>query len=165
MLIGNDYYFDLLEPQKLDLGGKLFLFNSELGWILGGQTENTYARKTTVSSLLASTVGTVSVGTETTTPMFSNTDLSLACKPDLELFWNLESIGIMDSPKMCDDDQALENFQKMIRHMRTTGTLSLGRGRIQIHYYLITISLLPADLSLYLADYRRILSCFNHMQQ
>ena len=116
MLIGNDYYFDLLEPQKLDLGGKLFLFNSKLGWILGGQTENTYARKTTVPSLLASTVGTVSVGPETTTPMFSNTDPSLACKPDLEQFWNLESIGIMDSPKMCDDDQALENFQKMIRH-------------------------------------------------
>ena len=48
--------------------------------------------------------------------MFSNTDPSLACKPDLEQFWNLESIGIMDLPKMCDDDQALENFKKMIRH-------------------------------------------------
>ena len=51
MLIGNDYYFDLLEPQKLDLGGKLFLFNSKLGWILGGQTENANARETTVPSL------------------------------------------------------------------------------------------------------------------
>ena len=41
MLIGNDCYFDLLEPQKLDVGDGLFLFNSKLGWILGGQTENT----------------------------------------------------------------------------------------------------------------------------
>ena len=37
---GNDYYFDLLEPQKLDMGGGLFLFNSKLGWILGDQTVN-----------------------------------------------------------------------------------------------------------------------------
>ena len=47
--------------------------------------------------------------------------------------------------------------------MRTTDTLSLGRGRIQIRYYLKTISLRPADLSLCLADYRRILNCFNHI--
>ena len=30
MLIRNDYYFDLLEPRKLDLGGGVFLFNSKL---------------------------------------------------------------------------------------------------------------------------------------
>jgi len=39
MLIGNDYYFDLLEPRKMDLGGGLFLFHSMLGWILGGRVE------------------------------------------------------------------------------------------------------------------------------
>jgi len=27
MLIGNDYYFDLLESRKMDLGGGLFLFH------------------------------------------------------------------------------------------------------------------------------------------
>ena len=37
MLIGNDYYFDLLQPRKLDLGGYLSLFHSKLGWILGGR--------------------------------------------------------------------------------------------------------------------------------
>jgi len=31
MLIGNDWYFDLLEPQKLDMGDGLFLFNLKLG--------------------------------------------------------------------------------------------------------------------------------------
>ena len=47
MLIGNDCYFDLLEPQKLDVGDGLFLFNSKLGWILGGQTEDTGIGETT----------------------------------------------------------------------------------------------------------------------
>ena len=116
MLIGNDYYFYLLEPQKSDLGGKLFLFNSKLGWILGGQTENANARETTVPSLLATTVGTVPVDTETTTHTFSNIDPSLACKPNLEQFWNLESIGITDSSKTSDDDKALEIFEKTVKY-------------------------------------------------
>jgi len=36
MLIGNNYYFDLLLPQKVDLRPGLWLFPSKLGWILGG---------------------------------------------------------------------------------------------------------------------------------
>ena len=40
MLIGNDYYFDLLEPRKMDLGDGLCLFHSKLGWILGGELSN-----------------------------------------------------------------------------------------------------------------------------
>ena len=31
MLIGNDYYFELLQPRKTDLGEGLFLFYSKLG--------------------------------------------------------------------------------------------------------------------------------------
>ena len=84
MLIGNDYYFDLLEPRKLDLGGGLFLFNSKLGWIVGGQIEDANAERNTVPSLLANTVGSVPVGIKTTTHMFSNIDPSLACRPILE---------------------------------------------------------------------------------
>ena len=37
MLIGNDYYFELLLPRKMELGGGLFLFQSKLGWVLGGR--------------------------------------------------------------------------------------------------------------------------------
>lgn len=37
MLIGNDYYFDLLLPRKVDLRPGLWLFQSKLGWILGGR--------------------------------------------------------------------------------------------------------------------------------
>ena len=51
MLIGNDCYFYLLESQKLDVGDVLFLFNSKLGWILGGHTENTAAEYSAESHL------------------------------------------------------------------------------------------------------------------
>ena len=33
MLIGNDYYFNLLQPRKIDLGNNLYLFQSKLGWV------------------------------------------------------------------------------------------------------------------------------------
>ena len=107
MLIGNDYYFDLLEPRKLDLGDGVFLFNSKLGWVLGGQIENTATDKSAVSSLIASTVAAIPMGTRETNEIFGNIDLSLMHKPNLEKFWNLESIGITDSPRMLDDDKAL----------------------------------------------------------
>ena len=46
--------------------------------------------------------------------MLSSIDLSLA-KPNLDIFWNLESIGIMDSPVKSDDDKALEMFNNTIK--------------------------------------------------
>ena len=46
--------------------------------------------------------------------MLSNIDLSLA-KQNLDIFWNLESIGIMDSPMKSDDDKALEMFNNTIK--------------------------------------------------
>ena len=116
MLIGNDCYFDLLEPQKLDLGGGLFLFNSKLGWILGGQTENTALNKGTESHLLVGTLEIATLDTKADVYVMNNTDLLSVSRPNLESFWNLEAIGITDSPKTCDDDQALENFQKTVSY-------------------------------------------------
>ena len=37
MLLGNDYYFDLLQPRKIDLGKGLFLLQSQLGSVCGGK--------------------------------------------------------------------------------------------------------------------------------
>ena len=51
------YYFDLLETHKLDLGDNLYLFNSKLGWILGGHIEGATIEKSPVPSLLVRTVG------------------------------------------------------------------------------------------------------------
>ena len=91
----------------MDLGGGLYLFNSRLGWILGGQIDDTTVNRNPVPSLLVRTVGTAPVQIKQTTHMLSNIDLSLACKPMIDQFWNLEAIGITDSPKTRDDDKAL----------------------------------------------------------
>ena len=42
-------------------------------------------------------------------------DKSFPTKPNLEDFWRLESIGIMDSPVDSDQDRALKIFNKTLR--------------------------------------------------
>ena len=66
MLVGNDYYFNLLQPRKIDLGNGLYMFQSKLGWIFGGKMES----KTKVVSeqnLLVSAIGVAPTDTEAIT--------------------------------------------------------------------------------------------------
>ena len=114
MLIGNDYYFELLQPRKIDFGEGLFLFYSKLGWILSGQV-HCNAEENNEPSLLVSTIGSVPRGLNVNTYMLTNIDLSLESKPNLEHFWSLESIGINESPLTVDDDQAIDSFNKTIK--------------------------------------------------
>ena len=114
MLIGNDYYFDLLLPRKMELGDGLSLFQSKLGWILGGRYLAT-TELISVPSLLVSTIGIAPTGMKASTHMLSNADSSLVDKPNLDIFWNLESIGIVDLPSTSDDDQALETFNSTVK--------------------------------------------------
>ena len=66
MCIGNDYYFDLLLPRKMDLRPGLCLFQSRLGWILGGRC-HTESSASEEPSLLISTVGIPPMGIILTT--------------------------------------------------------------------------------------------------
>lgn len=114
MLIGNDYYFELLLPRKMELGEGLYLFQSKLGWILGGRYTST-GNSTEIPSLLVSTLGTAPTEMKASTHMLSKVDSPLLDKPDLNSFWNLESIGIVDSPLTSDDDRALEMFNSTVK--------------------------------------------------
>ena len=114
MLIGNDYYFDLLQPRKMDLGNGLFLFQSKLGWIFGGRvTTNTEA--VSESNLFVGTTAGLPAGMRLATNTLTFSDSSHVAKPDIEKFWSLESLGIIDSPSHCDDDLALDNFNNSVK--------------------------------------------------
>jgi len=92
----------------LYIGSGLFLFNSKLCWILGGQTENTDTEQSSESHLLVGTIGTAIVDDRSNALNYTN--ILSASKPNLEPFWSLEAIGITDSPKLCEDDKTLESF-------------------------------------------------------
>ena len=63
------------------------------------------------SSLLVSTIGLASDGIKPTAQMLTSIDPSLSTKPSLEHFWNLEALGITDSPSP-NDECAFKNFSK-----------------------------------------------------
>ena len=81
-----------------------------------GQTESTTTEQSAESHLLVGTVGTDIVNAKVNVHYLNSTNLPFTSKPNLELFWNLEAIGITDSPRVCDNDQALESFQKTIKY-------------------------------------------------
>ena len=93
MLIVNDCYFDLLGPQKLDMGGDLFLFNSKLGWILGGQTVNTTTERGTELHLLVGTLGMALGGVSMNVHALNSIDVLSISKPSLESFGALNPLG------------------------------------------------------------------------
>ena len=114
VLLGNDYYFDVLQPRKIDLGNGLFLFQSKLGWVCGGKVT---AETEVVSepTLFVSTVSVAPTSIHTTTHMLNSVDSPIAMKPSIELFWNLESLGITEPPTTSEDDVALDHFNNTVK--------------------------------------------------
>ena len=43
--------------------------------------------------------------------MFTSIDDAVPTKPELEDFWNTESIGVTDKPNVKDDEVAMETFK------------------------------------------------------
>ena len=110
LLIGNDYYLDFILPQRVEVQPGLYMLASKLGWMLKGRTTEA-AEDTPEYNMLIMTHSTNTVK-ETSLPM---PDKSFPTKPNLEDFWRLESIGIMDSPVDSDKDRALKIFNKTLR--------------------------------------------------
>ena len=119
LLIGNDYYLDLILSKKIEIQPGLYLLSSKLGWILTGRTTDTHSGDTTQSSLFVLTYGNGITGTEGLTSL----DSTLPTKPDLEDFWNVEGIGIVDHPQCFDNESALRQFNE---------TLKFENGRYQV---------------------------------
>ena len=101
VLIGNDYYLDIILSQKIEIQTGLYLLASKLGWMLTGRTSET-ERHMTETSMLTLTYGT----NVTKTNLFTNLDEVIPKTPDLEDFWNVESIGVIDKRPLSNDEKA-----------------------------------------------------------
>ena len=89
-----------------------------MGCILTGRTAETdYSPNET--SMLILTYGT----NITNSKIFTNVDTVYPRKPDLEDFWNVESIGVIDKKITSGDDKAKEIFRD---------TLKFENGRYQV---------------------------------
>ena len=111
LLIGNDYYLDILLSQKIEIQPGLYLLASKLGWILTGRTSEINSETEVTSMLSILTYG----NNITKSCVFTNVDRVNERKPDLEDFWNVESIGVLDNPNSTNDEIAKENFKQTVR--------------------------------------------------
>ncbi|XP_056016952.1 uncharacterized protein LOC125656535 [Ostrea edulis] len=117
ILIGNDYYLDIISSEKIGVQEGLYLLGSKLGWIITGRTHSSNDERKEHQMMIAN--GLLSI----TECCLRSSERCLPVKPLLEDFWNLETIGIKDSPYTSDDEVALRNFNS---------TLEMGNNRYHV---------------------------------
>ena len=113
LLIGSDYFWNILGTEKVTLPSGLYLVSSKIGYILTGRYSHPghmgcHQNVSTcfVMTQVNHTVSEVS--------LFSSSDSSITKSPSIEDLWRLETIGITDLPDLTDDDVALEQFNNSI---------------------------------------------------
>ena len=120
LLIGNDYYLDIILSQKMEVQSGLYMLGSKLGWILSGRTSEIVER-TMEPSMLKLAYG---KGIENETTFMTCLDKSLPTKPNIEDFWILEAIGITDSPVESGNEIAQKKFSETLQYEQGRYTVS-----------------------------------------
>ena len=111
ILIGNDYYHDIIMKKRAEVQDGLHVIESKLGWILTGRLANS---ETNVPE------HNLFVMTQTTSQLPSEIHLmnaankSTVTQPIIEDLWSLESIGINPKSKEERDNLVVESFKKTI---------------------------------------------------
>ncbi|XP_053389851.1 uncharacterized protein LOC128552808 [Mercenaria mercenaria] len=118
VLIGNDYYLDIVLPNRLEIQPGLYLLASKLGWILTGRANEKSQEDSGISMFV------MTYGKELTrNSVFASVDASMEVQPDLQTFWDLESIGITNKIEVSNDEKAMQRFRY---------TLKFENGRYQV---------------------------------
>ncbi|XP_060570805.1 uncharacterized protein LOC132729079 [Ruditapes philippinarum] len=108
LLLGNDYYLDIVMCQRMEVKPGLYLLASKLGWILTGRIQETSVYENETNMLILTHGSNVCVST---TNVFASVDSVVQTKPELEDFWKIESLGITDSQDNTNDEIALMKFK------------------------------------------------------
>ena len=105
VLLGNDFYHDLVLPDRRQIAPSLYLLDTRLGWIVSGRL-STSKDSSINNDLPQQDPVLLSVETAPSTPN----------APPLEDFWRMETIGITDSPYDSDDKEAKRLFHESISY-------------------------------------------------
>lgn len=112
LLIGNDYYRDLILPQKVETQPGLYMLGSKLGWIQARITPKSI-QTTEQHSLLVIIYGT---DIRRQTNVFIPVDNVVPTKLNLEDLWWLETKGIHDTPQDTKKEMLLKQFNETIEY-------------------------------------------------
>lgn len=109
ILVGNDYFFSLINEHKVEIKSNLYLVDTFFGWMWSGQCNQQQTQETL--SIMTYVNATNHIEREFTKP-----DLPLE-RYDAKQFWDLEVIGITDSPSLSRDEEAVKMFQNSISYI------------------------------------------------
>ena len=110
MLIGNDYFLDIIMSQRIEVQPGLYLLSSKLGLILTGQSGDHDLTMNETNMLILTYSNDV-----TGTQALSSIDTVHPQKPDLEDFWKVESIGILDNSTTLTDKMVNKKFKENLK--------------------------------------------------
>ena len=109
LLIGNDYYTDIVSLKRVEITDSLHLLSSKIGWILTGRIQTNATKKD--FALLSS-----SRNSSLDTLLFSeDASIQSQIEPKLDEFWKLDTIGIKETITETTDDKVLNNFNETVR--------------------------------------------------
>ncbi|XP_063549129.1 uncharacterized protein LOC134756230 [Cydia strobilella] len=101
ILIGNDYYQSLMLSEKIEIKENLYLVNSVFGWILSGRSREERGDELSVLTYFQASYET----------KLNEPDLPLD-NTSMRALWDLESIGIVDSPNTNRDEETIKQFNE-----------------------------------------------------
>lgn len=90
----------------------MYLLPSSLGYILTGRYQNPAS---SIDYQIQSCFVMCDTSTSEQMMVSSSSVISFRDTPNMDTFWNLDSIGIKDSPYVTDDDVASQHFHNTIR--------------------------------------------------
>lgn len=108
LLIGNDQYFTFIRNEYINFQDHLYLIDTDFGWVVSGSTR-------TQKEENALSIITYCQCHETGCPYFTEPDLPLR-NIDMKFLWSLESIGITDSPKTTQQEEAVKQFNDTVEY-------------------------------------------------
>ena len=115
ILIGSDFYLDIVDSERRVVAPGLYALNSKFGWIITGRVQKPDPlRAPTQTSTMFVQHGT-SVVCASGLADAKLTDLPESFRTNLDDLWRLETIGISDSPYVSDDLQAENIFKSTVR--------------------------------------------------
>ena len=114
VLIGVDYFWELFSGNVITTTGGLYLIPTKLGVVLGGRYKED--REDQHAVLLCLTENKCDVQFASGLAAISSESRSKQSYPDIDEFWSLEKMGIIDSPTATNDDEAaMRIFNNTVR--------------------------------------------------
>ena len=110
LLIGNDYYNDIVSMKRIQVTNTLYLLGSKIGWILTGRVQSSDSTNDGMAMFTSSRRM-----IQDKLIYHEDENIENQIEPKMDEFWKLECIGIKETAEETTDDKVLESFNNTVQ--------------------------------------------------